>query len=120
MKTNEELKQQNNLLVQDTALDGGKGIIYKFGKEFASVIWSTGLGWDHVSIAPYKKSVIPTWDDMCRLKDMFFYEEETVVQYHPAKSKYINHVPNCLHLWKPNEGYISDGGTLPIPPEILV
>ncbi len=43
-------------------------------------------------------------------KDMFFKEDEIVVQYHPAKSEYVNNMPNCLHLWRPTNG------ALPTPP----
>lgn len=114
MKTLEQLKHTPNLLIRQTALDGGAGEIYQAGKPFASVIWSNGGGWEHVSIAPYKRSHTPTWDEMCRLKDMFFHEDETVVQYHPPKSEYVNNMPNCLHLWRPlNE-------VMPAPPSILV
>ena len=114
MKTIEELKNTPNLLIKLTGIDGGMGEIWQCGKPFCSVIWSNGGGWEHVSIAPYKSSHIPSWEEMCRVKDMFFTEEEVVVQYHPAKKDYVNNVPNCLHLWKP----ISE--TMPVPPSIMV
>lgn len=114
MKINEELKSTPNLLIVNTAQDGGTGVLFKLGKRFASVIWSTGGGWDHVSVRPFKSSYMPSWDDMCALKDMFFHEDETVVQYHPAKSEYVNNLPNCLHLWKPT------AAELPTPPAIMV
>lgn len=114
MKTNEELKTTPNLLILRAGEDGGMGEIFKLGKRFASVIWSNGGGWEHVSIAPYKRSYTPSWEDMCNLKDMFFKDEETVVQFHPAKSEYVNNVPNCLHLWRPTDA------ELPTPPSILV
>lgn len=114
MKTQEEIKKQTNLLIRQTSFDGGMGEIWKAGKRYASVIWSNGGGWEHVSISPFNKRVMPDWDDMCRLKDMFFNDDETVVQYHPAKSEYVNNVPNCLHLWRPlNE-------VMPTPPAIMV
>lgn len=61
-----------------------------------------GLGsWEHVSVSVSRKSeAIPTWEEMCVVKDLFWTPEETVVQFHPAKSDYVN-VYNCLHLWKP-------------------
>lgn len=114
MKKLEELRNTVNLLILDTSDDGGMGEIYQAGKPFASVIWSNGGGWEHVSVAPYKRSHTPTWDEMCRLKDMFFHDDEVVVQFHPAKSDYVNRVPNCLHLWKPTEK------ELPTPPKIFV
>lgn len=114
MKTIQELKKTPNLLIARYGDDGGIGEVYRAGKPFASVIWSNGGGWEHVSIAPYKRSHTPTWDEMCDLKDMFFHDDETVVQYHPAKSEYVNNMPNCLHLWRPlNE-------VMPTPPSIMV
>lgn len=114
MKTNEELRSTANLLIVRTAADGGMGEIFKLGKRYGSVIWSNGGGWEHVSVCPYKRSYTPSWDDMCALKDMFFHEDETVVQHHPAKSEYVNNMPNCLHLWRPTEA------DLPTPPAIMV
>ena len=113
MKTFEELKQTTNLIIRNTGVDGGIGEV-SYGKLVGSVIWSFGGGWEHVSVAPYKRSYVPSWDDMCKLKDMFFHENECVVQYHPPKSEYVNNLPNCLHLWRPiNEA-------LPMPPSVLV
>lgn len=114
MKTLEELKQTPNLVIIRTGLDGGIGEIFKIGKRYGSVIWSFGGGWEHVSVCPYKHSHTPTWDEMYSLKDMFFRDDEVVVQYHPAKNEYVNNMPNCLHLWRPiNE-------VLPTPPSIMV
>ena len=113
MKTLEELKQTPHLLICSTSHDGGAGEII-FEKWKGSVIWSFGGGWDHVSVSPFKKHITPSWDDMCRIKDMFFHEEETVVQYHPPKSNYVNVMPNCLHLWKPQSE------VMPVPPRLYV
>lgn len=114
MKTNEELRKATNLIIRAISPDGGFGELYKAGKPFGSVIWSNGGGWEHVSVCPYKRSYTPSWDDMCDLKDKFFREDEVVVQYHPAKSQYVNNLSNCLHLWRPlNE-------VMPTPPSIMV
>ena len=114
MKTPEELKSTTNLLIRQSSVDGGCGEIWQGGRAYGSVIWSNGGGWEHVSVAPYKRSHTPTWDEMCRLKDVFFHDDEVVVQFHPAKSDYVNNVPNCLHLWRPlNE-------VMPTPPSIMV
>ena len=67
-----------------------------------SVIWGNNEdGMEHVSISPVHKFRIPSWDDMCALKDIFFYDEEEAYQIHPKKSEYVNFKSNCLHLWKP-------------------
>lgn len=113
MKDINALQKTRNLQIMRTGVDGGMGIIYRAAKPFASVIWSNGGGWEHISISPFKR-VTPSWADMCELKDMFFNDDEVVVQYHPAKSEYVNNKDNCLHLWRPiNE-------PLPTPPSIMV
>lgn len=56
-------------------------------------------GWEHVSIST--KTRCPTWDEMCTVKDLFWGEEETVLQFHPPHSQYVNNHRHCLHLWKP-------------------
>lgn len=59
-------------------------------------------GWEHVSVSPYKGK-LPTWDDMCEIKDIFWEDEEEVIQIHPKKSEYVNIMDNCLHLWRHKE-----------------
>jgi len=88
---------------------------------------SDGMGWEHVSITltqhltlhgsktkvlPVKRC--PTWEDMCYVKDIFWNEDECVIQYHPPKSQYVSCHPYCLHLWKPTMLAI------PVPESILV
>jgi hypothetical protein len=54
--------------------------------------------WEHVSVS--RSDRCPTWNEMCIVKDLFWDEDETVIQFHPKKSDYINDHPFCLHLWK--------------------
>lgn len=114
MKPLEEIKKLPNIILLREGIDGGAGELWRAGKRYGTVIWSNGGGWEHVSVCPYKHSYTPAWDDMCALKDMFFLPEEVVIQYHPAKSEYVNNMPNCLHLWRPLEE------PLPVPPSIYV
>lgn len=76
------------------------------------VVASYGLGWDHASVS--RKDRIPTWEEMCFVKDALWEPEDCVVQYHPAKSKYKNEHPRCLHLWRPQ------AERMPTPPRIMV
>ena len=69
-------------------------------------------GWEHVSVS--LKDRCPTWDEMCFIKNLFWHESETVIQFHPKKSKHINQMPYCLHLWK------QIGGEYVLPPDICV
>lgn len=114
MKSNKEIEQLSNLLILKTSDDGGQGILCYLGKQIASVIWSEGFGWEHVSVSPFKKKNIPSWEDMCRLKEMFFKDDEAVIQIHPRKADYVNFDSNCLHLWRPTDEH------LPLPPTFMV
>ena len=51
---------------------------------------------------------------MCKLKDIFFYEDEAVIQIHPPKDQYVNNVDNCLHLWR------CTYKEMVLPPSVLV
>jgi len=55
-------------------------------------------GFEHVSVSLANRC--PTWDEMCKVKDLFWDEEDTVVQFHPPKSEYVNQMKYCLHLWR--------------------
>lgn len=69
-------------------------------------------GWEHVSVSLPNRC--PNWPEMCFIKDLFWNKEETVVQFHPPESKYINNHHYCLHLWRYQKQ------DFPIPPSILV
>lgn len=68
-------------------------------------------GWEHVSISTATRC--PTWEEMCRVKDLFWGDDEAVLQFHPPKSEYVNNHPYCLHLWKPPYPVV-------MPPSLLV
>lgn len=79
------------------------------------VIASSGVDemrWEHVSVSLSNRC--PNWMEMCFIKDLFWDEEETVMQLHPPKSKWINVHPYCLHLWRPLDTAI------PTPPSVAV
>ena len=68
--------------------------------------------WQHVSVSlPFR---CPTWPEMVKIKNLFWNEDETVIQFHPKKSEYINCHPHCLHLWRRTDAEIQ------LPPSILV
>lgn len=69
-------------------------------------------GWEHVSVSTRRR--IPNWTEMNFVKDLFWSDEECVVQFHPPKSEYVNNHPFVLHLWR----HVTH--TFPTPPSILV
>lgn len=68
--------------------------------------------WEHVSVS--LRNRCPNWQEMCFVKDLFWGDDEVVMQLHPAKADYVNQHPYCLHLWKPAKQEI------PLPPSIMV
>ena len=93
-----------------------EGAFHIKGPSGVLLIVSSGVdaryGWEHVSVSARDRC--PTWDEMCFVKNLFWHENECVVQFHPPQSEYVNYHPNCLHLWKPLKH------VLPLPPSILV
>lgn len=71
---------------------------------------SDGGGWQHVSVSVEREDKPPTWAIMCKVKDLFWEAEDWVVQFHPAKSQYVNFHSGCLHLWR-----YTGGGPFQIP-----
>lgn len=67
-----------------------------------------GEPWEHVSVSLPKRC--PNWKEMCFVKDLFWGDEEVVVQFHPPRSQYVSIHDTCLHLWRPK------AGTFPMPP----
>ena len=68
-------------------------------------------GWEHVSVSTRRR--VPNWREMCFVKGLFWGEEEWVVQFHPARSEYVNLAETCLHLFRHKGGF-------PTPPSKLV
>ena len=113
MKRLEDIKQSRRLIIAEITDDGFSGII-SMPLWKGSIICSWGGGWEHCSVSPSKKNIIPTWDDMCMIKNLIFKEDEAVIQIHPPKDEYVNNMPNCLHLWR----YLD--GDMVLPPSFMV
>ena len=69
-----------------------------------------------MSVSIPGKKHTASWDMMCKIKAMFWNEEDTVMQLHVPKSLYVNHHPGCLHLWQP----IGKDVVIPLPAPIMV
>lgn len=70
------------------------------------------MAWEHVSVSLPTRC--PTWQEMCKVKALFWDDEDTVMQLHPPRSQWVNNHPYCLHLWRPV------GLEIPRPPELMV
>ena len=83
--------------------------------ETAMVVADNGVSspeWEHVSVSTPTRCL--TWEEMCMIKDLFFDDDEAVIQIHPAKKNYVNLDEFCLHLWKPKNQ------KLPLPQSYIV
>lgn len=72
--------------------------------------------WEHVSVSTLRRA--PNWQEMCFVKELFWEDEEVVMQLHPAKSEYVNHHPYCLHLWRPMKAVIPTPPSRSVGPKI--
>lgn len=116
MKPIEEILSDKRHIYSDNVEisdDGFRGYM-NVDRTDMTFVASWGGGWEHVSVAPVKRNKIPTWEQMCAVKDVFFKDDEAVIQIHPPKAEYVNMMANCLHLWRP----ISK--QLVLPPSFMV
>jgi hypothetical protein len=102
------------------------------------VLVGEGGGWDHISVS--RASRCPTWEEMCLVRDLFFRDDEWVMQLHPPRDANINIHPYTLHLWRPQTAeeraavladwqlageddplaHLPTPGPIPIPPREMV
>jgi len=66
------------------------------------ILASDGDGWEHVSVSMAADRRCPNWHEMCFVKKLFWEEDETVVQFHPKESEYVNCHPYCLAFVEAN------------------
>ena len=114
MKTIDEIRKTIKLFIEaetDNAVMGGYYYDVISGKNLNFIV-SYQMGWEHLSVSMPSKT--PSWDQMCRMKDIFWNKDEACVEYHPKEEDYVNMHQHCLHIWKTTEEY------LPTPPHFLV
>lgn len=100
---------------QEDGFNGVFGFALPGEARFIFCMASDGEGWQHVSVSFGRDSKkCPSWEIMCRIKDLFWEPEDWVMQFHPAQSQYVNNHPGCLHLWRPI------GIEFPVPDSLLV
>lgn len=95
-------------------LDGNNGFfMFDFkGYEIYCIV-SDGKGWEHVSVTINRKRT-PDWEIMCFVKEQFWSDEDTVIQFHPKKEAHVNYHHYCLHLWR------ESGKNYELPPSIMI
>lgn len=94
----ERYRVRRGVMASDSHYGNNGAFLVPCGKETLMVVASDGAGWDHVSVSLQHRC--PTWEEICFVKDLFFRDDEWAVQFHPARSAYVNDHPYCLHLWR--------------------
>lgn len=105
----EKCRVRRGPLKSDTSFgnNGAFAIRCPVSKRKLNVVISDQGSWEHVSVSVANApNSIPTWDEMCFIKDQFWQAEECVIQFHPPKSVYKNIHSGTLHLWRPLEQVI--------------
>lgn len=124
MRNIDEIKQTSGMVIKKEGKDGFGGTVfpieYKNGKvkivkdidKALHFMFSWGCGFEHLSVSTPIQC--PTWEQMCKMKDIFWRDDEVCMQLHPKKEDYVNCMDYCLHIWKPIDQEI------PMPPSIMV
>ena len=98
---------------------GEDGLAMHLGSPVAgrtlNVVASWGMDWEHVSVSVHgRPNFTPTWKEMEFVREVFWNDDETVMQLSPPRSERVNDHNGCLHLWRPKYAEI------PMPPQIMV
>ena len=123
-----ELVRVRKGLLASTESNGNNGAFLLAAKKSTralSCLVSDGGGWEHVSVKAHPSgsggsasaAVVPTWQEMCRVKRIFWEAEDVTMQLHPKESEYVNNHPGVLHLWRPQA---ETGVLIPEPPTSFV
>lgn len=106
MKKSEEIRKNPYIRVLEECTDSLCGWIYQRRGNRMFFIASWVMDWEHISVSQGNK--IPSWDEMCLARDIFWNDNECVIQYMHENNN------NTMHLWRPV------GADIPVPPKILV
>ncbi len=142
------MRKTPNLRAERYRLNGPRGANYGVfevpygppcGKKLILLVQiSAGCSWDHVSVS--LKHRTPTHEEMEFVRELFFHDNECVMQLSVPRSEHVNVCKNALHLWRPQTdqeiaderaafaaageewpwGDIPSPGPIPRPPSELV
>lgn len=79
--------------------------IIRIGSYALLCIVGDGHFWDHVSVTVRDKKGrqikrLPNYNELCKVKNLFFEDDEIVVHYFVPATDHVNINDWCLHLWK--------------------
>lgn len=95
----EDARIKGGPIGSDASCGNNGAFDFRYNGAWLIVLVSDGAGWEHVSVSLADRP--PTWEEMSYVKDLFWCEDEYVMQLHPPKRAHINCHPHCLHMWRP-------------------
>jgi len=100
----------------ENSIGNSGAFIIDRGRTKFMIVASDSQGYEHVSVHAVSdgKERTCTWSEMCYIKDIFWDKTDTVVQFHPKESEYVNMHKYTLHLWR------KIGEEYELPPAVLV
>ena len=113
MKVPEKYRVTAGPMASDESFGNNGLFLIPNGEAGLIVIASDGYGWEHVSVSRYMSKELPSWYELVLIKNMFWDEEETVVQFIPKKSEHRS-IGEVLHMWK------KSGHEYELPPGIMI
>lgn len=105
-------REKNHPYGSDDSQGNNGAFMIPYQTNVLRIMASDQHGWEHVSVSLQNRC--PNWKEMCFVKELFWDDQDTVVQFHPKKSEYINQHENTLHMWR------CINNLFPTPPRILV
>lgn len=78
MRSIEEIKATRNLFIEAEAPNDGMGGYYydSISNKRLNFIFSYQMGWEHLSVSMPSRT--PTWEQMCKMKDIFWGKDEEI------------------------------------------
>ena len=97
-KVPEKFRLKKGRLGSDETYGNNGAFVIRSAKlKYALTCIASDENWEHVSVS---RGETPTWDEMAFIKDLFWDEEDFVIQMPPPAEDYVNNHPHCLHLWR--------------------
>ena len=99
MKKLEEIKKTKEIKIKDEWEGEISGTYYDEGsKDLLIFVFNYRNDIEHLVVST--KDECPNWEQISKIKKVFFNEYEIDFQLRPVKIEYINNEKYCIHIWK--------------------
>ena len=106
MKTVPEILEDKHVKGHRANIFGKSTFLIEKNETKYMAISSKGGAYEYVSVMVLGEKRIPTWYELCDIKDIFFKDEEECFQEFPKKSESMNQQGYCMYIRRKKEGSI--------------